>query len=143
MKHFAILLFAVTASAAPTKSHDIFVNGKFLISSYNVGGRQLVALDDVRRVVSGRLAVQGGRLVSSPPEIRAAHGLFVRKNVVLGNVIAVDGRQWLATAELVQQLGGASAVSALNRLGPAASLQIAVFDCPDVRCCPDCGIALR
>jgi hypothetical protein len=142
MKRFAVLLLiAAAASAAPVKSHDIYVNGKFLISSYNVDGKQVVALDDVRKAVGGRIAVNNGKVFGEPTsDLRGAH---LRKNVVLGNVLTLQGRQWISTADFVQQIAGANAVNALSRLGAGAALQLALFDCPDVRCCPDCGIAMH
>lgn len=142
MKRALFALFAIAAMTAPTaveKSHDIYVNGHFLISSYNIGGKQFVALDDVSKLLGGHLAINGGRAVANP---FPARGFFVRKHAVIGNVVTLNGRNWLPTSDLLHQIGGVASVP-LDRLGPNAALQIAVFDCPDVRCCPDCGIAVR
>lgn len=143
MKQFAILLLSATAAlAAPTKSHDVYVNGKFLISSYSVDGKQVVSLDDVRKIVGGRLYVNGGKVYGEPTsDMRAA--AHVKRNTVLGNVLTLGGGQWISTTDFLHQLGGANAVNAFSRLGAGGALQLALFDCPDVRCCADCGIAIH
>lgn len=139
----ALALIVMTAPTAVEKSHDIYVNGHFLISSYKIGGKQFVALDDLSKLLGGRLAINGGKAaMSSPPGEFRGHGLFVRKAGILGNVVSLNGRNWIATSDFLHQIGGAASVS-LDRLGAGAPLQIRLFDCPDVRCCPDCGIAVR
>jgi hypothetical protein len=151
MKRFALALFSVfaffvmTAVTPGGRSHDIYVNGKFLISSYSVDGKEAVAFDDLAKLVgASNLAIRSGRVMSSPPnEARGTTRLQIKKALALGNVFSSNGRQWIATPDFLKQIGGGAASAQFTRLGPGAALQIRLYDCPDVRCCPECGIAFR
>ncbi len=81
-------------------------------------------------------------MASALPGARAGVGLKVKKAVALGNVLSSGGQQWINLSDLIKQLGAIQQVPT-NRLGAGAAIQIRVFDCPDVQCCPDCGIAIR
>ena len=153
--------FLMTAPTAVERSRDVYVNGKFLISSYNVNGNQAVAFNDLARLVAGagNLTINGGKVMTvlpqtqhstarvlpqenTGPAARNAALLKVKNAVALGSVFSSGGQQWLLLADLVTQLGGTQALPT-NRLGDGVPIQIRVFDCPDVRCCPQCGIAIR
>jgi type 1 fimbria pilin len=148
-----LVAFVSTAGAAQ-KSRDIHVNGKFLISSYTVNGTQVVSVADLSKLVSGygNFTVNGGKvmaglgsqrtLASAVPPARGGLGLKVRKELALGNAFSAEGHQWLAVTDLVKQLG-AKQLAQGGAVGVNAPLQLRVFDCPDVQCCPDCGIAIR
>jgi hypothetical protein len=149
-------LFLMTAPTAVEKSRDIYVNGKFLITSYSVGGQQVVAFEDLTKLVAGagNLTINGGKVVThkpiakagvmgQPPQgARTGAALKIKNAVALGNVISSNGRQWLAVSDLLKQVGGMQEVPT-DRLAAGAAIQLRVFDCPDVHCCPDCGIGVR
>jgi hypothetical protein len=150
---FCLFAFLVmTAATAAERSRDIYVNGKFLISSYNVDGKHVVAFNDLAKLVAGAgtLTIDGGKVKTVVPQTQRAMGsvlpkenrLKIKNAVVLGNVFSNGGQQWILLADLVKQLGGKQAVPT-SRLGAGVPIQIRVFDCPDVQCCPDCGIAIR
>ncbi len=151
MKRFVMTLFCafaffvMTAVTPVGRSHDIYVNGKFLISSYSVDGKEAVAFDDFAKLVGpANLAIRNGKVMSSPPnEARSSTRLQIRKAVALGNVFSSNGKQWIATSDFLKQIGGGGASAQFNQLGPGAALQIRLYDCPDVHCCPDCGIGFR
>jgi len=149
----SLAFFLIAAPTAVERSRDVHVNGKFLITSYNVDGKQAVSFDDLAKLFSGagNLTINGGKVMTvakqTPqenlrPAARNAASLKVRNAVTLGNVLSSGGRQWVLLADLVKQLGGTQ-VAPTNRLGAGVPIQIRVFDCPDVLCCPDCGIAIR
>lgn len=146
-------LFLMTAAAAE-RSRGVYVNGKFLIASYNVNGKQVVAFDDLAKLVAGagNLTVAGGKVMtvaaqprtmaSVMPAARGGVALKIRKAGALGAVLSSGGKQWISLSDLVKQLGGVQAIP-IESLAAGAAIQIRVFDCPDVQCCPDCGIAIR
>jgi len=158
MKRLGSVLFCVVAfflMTAPTpaeRSRDIHVNGKFLISSYNVDGKQVVAFKDLARLIAGAgtFTINSGKLQANVAPTMAATvqpsgrglALKVKSAVTIGNILTSDGQQWVAVSDLVKAIGGTE-VAATNRVGVNVPIQIRVFDCPDVHCCSDCGIAIR
>src|SRR5205814_8813055 len=101
----ALALVVMNASTAVEKSHDIYVTGHFLISSYNIGGKQFIAFDDLSKLLRGRLAINDGKAATSSPsgEFRG-RGLSARKAGILGNVISLNGRNWIATSDFLRQI---------------------------------------
>lgn len=146
-----VAFFLMTAPTAVEKSRDIFVNGKFLISSYTVEGRQVVQFKDLARLIAGAgtFTINAGKLQASVGPAMATMvkpsgrglGLKVKGAATIGNVLNSGGQQWVAVSDLIKAIGGTDVTP--NGVATTAPLQIRVFDCPDVHCCPDCGIAIR